>query len=316
MLAARPIAALLAVGRWLSSQDYAFTTVTPATHARVLARDGGRVAGSARDIFGWSLPFQPKLLPPAILTAMHDADAMEPVGALLRSRLRCSTAEGSLFFHSAYPTLSPESVFFGPDTYRFVRFLRAALSSRARPPRRLVDVGCGSGAGGLLAARFAGGDPRIVLADINPQALQLARVNAQLAGRNVDCVHSDVLASIDGDIDLVVANPPYLADPAGRAYRDGGGQLGEGLSVRIVREAMSRLAPGGTLLLYTATAVVDGRDRLRAALEPLLEAARATFTYEEIDPDVFGEELETPAYAEVERIAAVGLAATLPGDGR
>ena len=34
--------------------------------------------------------------------------------------------------------------------------------------------------------------------------------------------------------------------------------------------------------------------------------------YEEIDPDVFGEELENPAYAEVERIAAVVLTLTMP----
>ncbi|MGE0403972.1 MAG: SAM-dependent methyltransferase, partial [Kofleriaceae bacterium] len=32
----------------------------------------------------------------------------------------------------------------------------------------------------------------------------------------------------------------------------------------------------------------------------------AELVYEEIDPDVFGEELDTPAYRDVDRIAAVG----------
>lgn len=33
-------------------------------------------------------------------------------------------------------------------------------------------------------------------------------------------------------------------------------------------------------------------------------------SYDEIDPDVFGEELEQPAYAAAHRIAAVGLVVT------
>ena len=57
-----------------------------------------------------------------------------------------------------------------------------------------------------------------------------------------------------------------------------------------------------TMLLYTGAAFTGGR-------APLLDALReldASVSVEEIDPDVFGEELEQPAYAEVERIAAIG----------
>jgi hypothetical protein len=42
-------------------------------------------------------------------------------------------------------------------------------------------------------------------------------------------------------------------------------------------------------------------------LRPVLQLYASHFVYEEIDPDVFGEELERPAYAHVDRIAAVGL---------
>jgi hypothetical protein len=38
----------------------------------------------------------------------------------------------------------------------------------------------------------------------------------------------------------------------------------------------------------------------------------ASFDYVELDPDVFGEELGHSRYADVERIAVVGLSATLP----
>ena len=66
--------------------------------------------------------------------------------------------------------------------------------------------------------------------------------------------------------DPIAANPPYLLDDSQRAYRHGGGRLGEGLSVAIADLALERLAPGGTLLLYTGSAIVDGVDALAESL--------------------------------------------------
>jgi hypothetical protein len=60
------------------------------------------------------------------------------------------------------------------------------------------------------------------------------------------------------------------------------------------------------MLLYTGAAIVDGRDGLRDSLVEALPRFGCTLRYEEIDPDVFGEELEEPAYRDVERIAAIG----------
>jgi hypothetical protein len=51
---------------------------------------------------------------------------------------------------------------------------------------------------------------------------------------------------------------------------------------------------------------VEGRDALRERLERELPALRCTLRWRELDPDIFGEELGKPAYAEVERIAAIG----------
>ena len=108
---------------------------------------------------------------------------------------------------------------------------------------------------------------------------------------------------------MIVANPPYLLDAHERRYRHGGGSLGEGLSIAIAMLAGQRLAPGGTLLLYTGTAIVGGIDQLRAAVAPLLDASGLVWDYQEVDPDVFGEELFEPAYAHADRIAAVVLTA-------
>jgi len=62
-------------------------------------------------------------------------------------------------------------------------------------------------------------------------------------------------------------------------------------------------------LFYTGVAIVDGMDPLLAELVPALSNAGLDWRYEEIDPDVFGEELLQPAYRDVDRIAAVGLQA-------
>ena len=61
-----------------------------------------------------------------------------------------------------------------------------------------------------------------MLADINRLALEYAAVNAELNGvANVEVVHSDILRGVEGPIDLVISNPPYLIDDAARVYRDG-----------------------------------------------------------------------------------------------
>jgi len=293
---------LAELGRALRGEGYAFVTPTPETHRRVLARAGE--ARTLRDIFGWNRPFSRSTLPSRLMALLDAAGAVEREGSLLRSTVRFSSLGPLLLAHSAYPTQAPDAVFLGPDTYRFASFLEAHGPTRAG---LVADVGCGTGAGGLLlAARSAS----VELLDVNRSALRFARANCELNGLQGRVAESDVLSGATGPLDLVISNPPYLADPLGRAYRDGGGELGTRLSVRIVRDALDRLRPGGRLLLYTGTPVIDGEHVLWRQLAPLLEGIG--HDYRELDPDVFGEELENPAYASAERIAVVGLDAVKP----
>lgn len=296
--------ALVELGRALRTSGYEFVTVTPDTHRLVLERDP-RPGRDLRDAFGWSRPFTPALLPEGLLRLARDADVIRSDGELLQSTVRFSSLGPHLYAHSAFPTLSADAVFFGPDTYRFSAFIARSL----RRCRCLVDIGCGSGAGGLGVAPLA---ERLVLADISPLALRFAAVNAALAGISAEIVPSNVLSAISGPVDSVIANPPYLRDPASRVYRDGGGRYGEALSLRILRESLARVAPGGRIVLYTGTAIVEGRDGFRELAEPMCRGAGATFDYAELDPDVFGSELGEAPYAEVERIAAIGLVTVLP----
>lgn len=296
-------AALLEIGRALARAEYRHVTVTPATHQRVLRRDPGRAANLA-DIFGWSRPFREGDVPPRMMELMLDAGVARADGDGWRSSVRVSSLDGQLYFHSAYPTSDANSVFFGPDTYRFLRALDAQPQ---REVARAVDIGCGSGAAAIsIARRWPGAE--VLAVDINDEALRLTAVNAALAGAaNVEARHSDLLSGVDGKFDLIVANPPYLLDPCERAYRHGGGELGAGLSLAIVDAALTRLAPGGRLLLYTGVAIVGGQDPFLARVAPMLDRAGAAWRYEEIDPDVFGEELDEAEYRRVDRIAAVWL---------
>ncbi len=298
---------LVSLGRWLRDGGYRFVTGTPATHARVNARPGAGEARTLVDVFGWSRRFRPGIVPPTALDWLREAGALAHEGGWLRSRVRFSTLDDALYVHSAFPTAAADAVFFGPDTYRFADFIRHALVTFPVGPRaRVVDIGCGSGAGGVVAMRALGGRATLTMTDINATALACAQVNAELAGVRATFRQCDLFAGLE-PMDLVVANPPYIADPQARVYRDGGGAIGTGLSVRIAREASAALAPGGTLLLYTGAPVVAGQDTLRASIEHALQDAPVSWTYRELDPDVFGEELEHPAYVAVERIAAVGL---------
>ncbi|RZI59187.1 MAG: methyltransferase domain-containing protein [Pseudomonas sp.] len=305
--------ALLGLGHALRKVGYRFVTVTPDTHARVNKRPENAIAQSLADVFGWSRPFEPGLLTPPMLDIMGQAGVLMREGEYCRSSIRVSTLDDELFFHSAFPTTAADSVFFGPDTYRFADAILRALQARDRPIHRAVDIGCGAGPGGIVAAK-ALAHAKMFMVDINDAALRLARINGRLANvTNVEARHSNLLTGLEGSFDLILANPPYLVDEAQRAYRHGGGLLGAGLSLAILDTALERLSPGGTLLLYTGAAVVSGEDPFRAAASDRLSASGARWTYREVDPDVFGEELNAEAYRHADRIAAVVL--TVNQDG-
>jgi precorrin-6B methylase 2 len=296
--------ALLDLLTLLRGRDYDFVTPTPASHARVIARPVKRLAADERDMLGWSLLDTPveNLLRQAGM--VHALD-----GGKLKSRLRVSRLKGGLFLHSAYPTEAEDAVFFGPDSYRFAELIAAELARQPlQPGGHILDMGAGAGVGGIVAAQISR-DARVTLTDLNPKALRLARINAAAAKVLVTTIESDTLDEVADPIDLVVINPPYIIDDANRAYRDGGGMHGGEIPFRMTEMAAERLAPGGRVILYSGAAIVTGRNALCEAIGDLAGRLGLRHECRELDPDVFGEELENPAYEDVERIALI--AATL-----
>lgn len=302
--------ALLQLGRRLRADGYRFTCVTPATHALVNARPGAEKACTARDVFGWSRPFAASLLSADELAQLEAAGVVKPHRDLLASTVRWSTLDGLMLVHSAYPTEASDAVFFGPDSYRFAQVIQDHLQRTPTPITRAVDIGCGTGVGALVIARAAQ-HAQVTAVDINPKALRYTTVNAALADVGNVCVQrSDILKDVAGQFDLIVANPPYMLDGGERTYRHGGGSLGADLSRCIVEQSLERLSVGGSLLLYTGVAIVEGEDALLEGVREQLAGPEFSWVYRELDPDVFGEQLLEPGYERVERIAAVALTVT------
>jgi methylase of polypeptide subunit release factors len=294
---------LLALLRELKTLNYEFVAVTPATHDRVVARP---LSGepTLRDIFGWNRPFSADQLSPHLLRLLDRAACIKEADGQLRSLVRIANLDDNLFLHSSHPTDSPDAVFFGPDTYRFMRFVSAHLPGL--DPVWAVDMGAGSGAGGIIVGGHLP-SARVTLVDINQTATQLARVNARSAAVEAEILLSD---QIPQGCDLVIANPPYMVDSVHRTYRDGGAIMGGQVAHEWACQALHHMVPGGTMLLYTGAAVISGQAPLVNEIESSCREAGATLQIEEIDPDVFGDELEKADYCQVERIAALGIRIT------
>jgi release factor glutamine methyltransferase len=133
---------------------------------------------------------------------------------------------------------------------------------RDRPPRRMVDVGSGSG---CIALALAKEFPRaeIHATELSPEALEIARANAarhQLEQR-IQFREADLLAGLeDGGFDYVVSNPPYIgeyeADSVEAQVRRFEPRLAlfagpSGLEVfaRLIPQAQKALQPGGWLVM-------------------------------------------------------------------
>ena len=152
--------------------------------------------------------------------------------------------------------------------------------------------------------------------DLNPRALRLGGVNAQLAGARVDFHESNLYAAVpdqlkSSGIDLIVSNPPYIASSADGEdlpiYADGGAEFGLDISLRIVEEGMKILSSRGVIIVYTGVAIPTaspGHDAFLEKLQIVRNAELAEYTI--LHPDMWPEEIGKGAYADVCRIQVVG----------
>jgi release factor glutamine methyltransferase len=157
----------------------------------------------------------------------------------------------------------------------------AALARLGDRPARVADIGTGSGAIAITLALRA---PRVEVwaSDTCGRALALASRNADRLGAQVHLVREDLLNGLPRDLDLIVANLPYL-EPGTPGYDDEPPaavfSTGDGLDHyrRLLAGAADHLVDDGGLIIQFEGEVLEAERSeipwLRSRLESLVRAA-------------------------------------------
>lgn len=179
---------------------------------------------------------------------------------------------GSREFYGREFRVTPAVLIPRPETELLVETAMAKVS-RGRKPS-ILDLGAGSGCVAITLALELGGE--VTAVDISPDALAVARDNAARLGARVRFIESDWFAAVEGKFDVIVGNPPYVAEGDPHLVE---GDLrfeptmalacgNDGLSAirRILADSRRHLAPGGWLLLE------HGYDQAEAMRQLLVQA--------------------------------------------
>ncbi|KYH38807.1 MAG: methyltransferase [Candidatus Hecatellales archaeon B24] len=130
----------------------------------------------------------------------------------------------------------------------------------------MLDLGCGTGILGLLAARKA---RRVVAVDVNPKAVECTRFNAEANGleAKVDVRLGSLFQPLKpGEaFNLILFNPPYLPGKPRNPSEAGWLDSGE-TALKFLREASRWLKPGGLVqLVYSSLGALSVRQIVEAA---------------------------------------------------
>ncbi|MCD5001283.1 peptide chain release factor N(5)-glutamine methyltransferase [Enterococcus saccharolyticus] len=143
-----------------------------------------------------------------------------------------------------------------PETEELVELCLTNCSNEAL---RVVDVGTGTGAI-AITLKLERPNWQVSAVDISPEALLVAKENKEALKAAVDFYLGDTLAPIEGPIDVLISNPPYISESEWE-YMDESVRLFEpklalfaennGLAIyeKLAQEAQGKLSPQGKIFL-------------------------------------------------------------------
>jgi len=147
------------------------------------------------------------------------------------------------------------------------------------PAGKVLDICTGGGSIGIATA-LLWPDCEVDLADISPDALDLAKKNIALhgLGNRVRTIQSNLFDDIDSHYELILANPPYVAVqeyeelPAEFANEPSLGLIsadnGLRIPLKILRDSVDYLSAGGLLVMEVGYSHPQLSERIRQV--PLL----------------------------------------------
>lgn len=128
-----------------------------------------------------------------------------------------------------------------------------------RPVDRALDLGTGCG---VQVVSLGGRAGHVTATDVNPRAIELARLSWRLSGLPpVDARVGSLFEPVENELfDLVISNPPFVISPGGRlTYRETGA-AGDSFCRDLVRQTPRHLNPGGQAHLLASWLHVEGED--------------------------------------------------------
>ncbi len=116
---------------------------------------------------------------------------------------------GTAPFYGRDFAVTPDVLVPRPETETMITLLKS-IPAPADTPRMLWDVGTGSGCVGITAALEIP-QAGVILSDVSPQALHVAKHNAQRLDVQATIIKADLLEGVAAQaVDIVIANLPYV----------------------------------------------------------------------------------------------------------
>jgi SAM-dependent methyltransferase len=159
-------------------------------------------------------------------------------------------------------TLISSGVYLSGSSYTLIRWaLYGALHGFPREGERVqlriskaLDLGCGAG---ILSVALSRGGIFVMATDIDPNALQIARLNIRLNDCIAPTLQADLFDGVPATLfDLIVFNPPWRLVPPDIAYptplaRVGRGKDGLDIIRRFIKEVPAYMSFGGRALFFS-----------------------------------------------------------------